>query len=497
MQTMSALDSLFLHFENDVSHMHLGAVALLEGPAPSAGELAELVAGKLAGLERYRQRVRWVPWGLGRPVWVDDPRFELSYHLRHTALPRPGGAAELRRLVARVMAQPLDRGRPLWEMWVIEGAGAGRWGLLCKFHHCMVDGISVGDLLAVLLDPQPRTPAPAPDDWQPSPEPSSSSVLAHTLSELGTGPARHLRQARALLSAPRDTARQAITLAAGLSSLRVLVGSASTARSLNGPLRAERQWVQARATLADVKTIRRALGGTVNDVLLASVGGGFRALLLGRGEPLPPELIVRTLVPLSLRTQNARGIPDNRVSALFAELPVGILDPVERLHAITTELDALKRSGQALAGSALTQMSGLAAPPLVALGARALARLPQHRLQTVTTNIPGPQQPQYLCGRRMLEIFPYVPLALDVRIGVAICSYDGTLGFGITGDGKHATDILTLADGIEHELAHLLRCATPTRLVPRPRHTRQRTPVAATTEISTRRRAVHPRPGHG
>jgi diacylglycerol O-acyltransferase / wax synthase len=485
MQTMSGLDSLFLHFEDDVSHMHLGAVALFEGPAPAAGEFAEVLAGKLALLGRYRQRVRSVPWGLGRPMWVEDPHFELSYHLRHTALPRPGSAAELRALVGRVMAQPLDRRRPLWEMWVIEGASAGRWGLICKLHHCMVDGISAGDLLAVLLDPQPRTPASAPDHWQPSPEPSSASVLAHTLSETAAGPARHVRHARALVGAPRDTARQAIALAAGLSSLRGLLG-ASTAGSLNGPLRAERQWVQARASLADVKTIRRALGGTVNDVLLAAVSGGFRALLLGRGEPLPPELVVRTLVPLSLRTHDARGIPDNRVSALFAKLPVGLQDPVERLHAITIELDALKRSGQALAGSALTQLSGLAPPPLLALGARALTRLPQHRLQTITTNIPGPQQPQYLCGRRMLEIFPYVPLALDVRIGVAICSYDGTLGFGITGDGKHATDIPTLADGIEHELAYLLHRTTPTRLVRRTRPRRHPTPSPPLRKSSNR-----------
>ncbi len=482
MQSMSALDSLFLHFENEVSHMHLGAVALFEGPAPAASELAEVLAGKLALLPRYRQRVRWVPWGLGRPLWVDDPHFELGYHLRHTALPPPGDAAELRRLIGRVMGEPLDRGRPLWEMWLIEGAGAGRWGLICKLHHCMVDGISAGDLLGVLLDPEPHPSASLPDRWQPGPEPSSVSVLAHTLSEHAAGPSQHLRAARGLLRAPGHTARQAITLAAGMSSLRGLVG-ASTARSLNGPLRAERQWVQARGRLADAKTIRRTLGGTVNDVLLAAVSGGFRALLKRRGEPLPAELMVRTLVPLSLRTQDARGIPDNRVSALFAELPIGVPDPVDRLHAITIELDALKRSGQAVAGSTLTQLSGLAPPPLVALAARALACLPQHRLQTVTTNIPGPQQPQYLCGRRMLEIFPYVPLALDVRIGVAICSYDGTLGFGITGDGQHATDIPTLARGIEHELAHLLDRATPTRPTPRPRRSRQPTRLPAASEV--------------
>ena len=283
MQMMSALDSLFLHVENEVSHMHLGAVAVFEGPAPAAGELAEVVAGKLALLPRYRQRVRWVPGGLGRPLWVEDPRFELAYHLRHTALPRPGGAAQLRALVGLVMAQPLDRCRPLWEMWMVEGVGEGRWALICKLHHCMVDGISAGALLEVLLDPEPRTPASMPDRWLPLPEPSSASVLAHTLSELGSGPVRQLRAARALLGAPGETARRAIALAGGVSSLRGLLG-ASTAHSLNGPLRAERQWVQARARLADVKAIRCVLGGTVNDVLLAGVSGGFRALLLKRGE---------------------------------------------------------------------------------------------------------------------------------------------------------------------------------------------------------------------
>jgi diacylglycerol O-acyltransferase / wax synthase len=460
MQSMSTLDSLFLHVENEVSHMHLGAVALFDGPAPSEGELAALVAGRLALLARYRQRVRLVPGGLGRPVWVEDPHFQLGYHLRHTALPSPGGTAQLRQLVGRVMAQPLDRRRPLWEMWLFEGADADRWGLICKLHHCMVDGIAAGDLLGVLLSPEPGTAPSVPDDWQPRPEPSSASVLAHTLGKYTlSGAAQHVRTARALLGAPGHTARRAATLTGGLISLRGPAGT-PTARSLNGPLRAERQWVQARARLADVKTIRRALGGTVNDVLLAAVSGGFRALLQQRGESLPDELIVRTLVPLSLRTPDARGIPDNRVSALIAELPIGLKDPVERLQALTIQLDALKRSPRA--ASTLTALAGLAPPPLLALGARALARAPQRRLQTVTTNVPGPQQPLYLCGRRMLEIFPYVPLALDVRIGVAICSYDGTLGFGVTGDGQHATDIPILAGGIEHELAQLLDRATPT-----------------------------------
>ena len=286
MQTMSALDSLFLHFENDVSHMHLARWRCSRVPRPPR---ASSPRSSPAGSRCWgaTASVRWVPGGFGRPLWVEDPHFELLNHLRHTALPRPGDTAELRRLVGRVMAQPLDRRRPLWEMWVFEGAGAGRWGLLCKLHHCMVDGISAGDLLAVLLDTQPRTPASAPDHWQPPPEPSSAGVLAHTLSEPTSGPSRHLRQARALLGAPRDTARRAITLAAGLT--RCAGSSAPPPRARSTAAARRAPMGPGARPLADVKTIRHTLGGTVNDVLLAAVSGGFRALLLDRGEPLPPS----------------------------------------------------------------------------------------------------------------------------------------------------------------------------------------------------------------
>ena len=322
MQTMSGLDSLFLHLENDVSHMHLGAVALFEGPAPAAGEFAEVLAGKLALLGRYRQRVRWVPWGLGRPMWVEDPHFELSYHLRHTALPRPGDAAQLRALVGRVMAQPLDRRRPLWEMWVIEGASAGRWGLICKLHHCMVDGISAGDLLAVLLDPEPRTPASAPDRWQPSPEPSSASVLAHTLSETASGPARHVRQARKLLGAPGDTAREAIALAAGLSSLRGLLGASTRALAQ-----------RAAARRAPMGAGARKPRGHQDDPPRFG-GHGQRCSARRRQRRLSRAARQARQRAGAERDQRrwrqARQLGESAAS----EVPVGVQDPVERLHAI-------------------------------------------------------------------------------------------------------------------------------------------------------------------
>lgn len=456
MERMSPLDWLFLHVEDDVSHMHIGSVALFEGPAPRYEQLADLVAAKLPALPRYRQRVRSVPLDVGRALWVEDPHFTLDYHLRHTVLPRPGGEAQLRRLVARVMALPLDRARPLWEMWLIAGVEQERWGLLCKLHHCMVDGVAASDLLGVLLASEPSDAPAVRDEWLPAPAPSTARVLAQTLSKQAVNPLQHARTAVTLARDPRRVVRAAVTLASGLISLRGLVGT-PTARSLNRPLSRQRQWIGARARLEDVKTIKNALGGSVNDVVLACVAGAFRELLFEHGEPVFDELVVSTLVPVSVRTPDARGTDGNHVSAMFAQLPVGLEDPVERLHAVATQMDARKHSGQALAGVTLTEIAGFCPPLLLSLGARAFTRLPQRRLQTVATNVPGPQQSLYLCRRRMLEVFPYVPLALEVRLGIAICSYDGMLSFGITGDGDDASDIETLARGVTYALEELLQ----------------------------------------
>jgi len=449
-----------LGVETDVSHMHLGAVAVFEGPPPSYSELSALVAGKLPALARYRQRVRFVPLDLGRPLWVTDPRFELGYHLRHTALPHPGRDAQLRRLVARVMALPLDRARPLWEMWLIDGLADDRWGALCKLHHCMVDGVAAAELLAALLDLEPSESEPLDDRWLPAPSPSTAQLLAHTLRSEALDPLRHARTVDELIRHPRSLARAATTLAGGMFSMRRRAGQ-STARSLNRPLSRHREWAPARAPLADVKTIKNAFGATVNDVVLACVAGAFRELLASRGQTLTPKLTVRTLVPVSVRTPDARGVPDNRVTALIAELSVGLQDPVARLHAITTQLNARKRSGQALATTRLTQLAALCPTPLLSLGTRAFARALQRHIQTVTTNVPGPQYPLYLCQRRMLEIFPYVPLALDVALGIAVCSYDASLTFGITGDGDLGRDVEILADGIQHALDELRARAQP------------------------------------
>jgi diacylglycerol O-acyltransferase / wax synthase len=450
---MSALDASFLDVEDAVTHMHIGSVGVFEGPPPKPEELREMVLGKLALVPRYRQVVRVVPFGAGRPVWVDDAHFNLDYHLRRTALPAPGGESQLRRLVGRVMSQQLDRHKPLWEMWVIEGLEQQRWALLSKIHHCMVDGVAGSDLITVLLDRE-RTPPPptAEEAWQPRPAPNGAELVVRSLAANLTV---SYEAARSLV-APRELARRGQDAALGLLRMRGVLRPPPPS-TLNGPLGPHRRWSWARAQLSDVKTVRGALGGTVNDVVLAAITGGLRDLLIARGESV--DRVVRTLVPVSVRSPGERGVYNNRVSAMFAELPVGIADPRRRLDSLRAQMADLKRSKEAVAGEVLTSLAGFAPPLLLALAERLGTRVPQHNVNTVTTNVPGPQHPLYAGGRRMLESFPYVPLGGHVRVGVAIFSYDGAITFGVTGDYDTAPDLDVLCDGIERAIAELVDLA--------------------------------------
>jgi WS/DGAT/MGAT family acyltransferase len=433
--------------------MHIASVALFEGPPPSHRELREMVHSKLHLVPRYRQKVRFVPFQMGRPVWVDDPHFNLDYHVRRTALPSPGGEAELRNLVGRVMSQQLDRAKPLWEMWAVEGLEDGRWAVLSKTHHCMVDGVSGTDLLTVVMDQSPTSAHGRPKRWEPEPEPSAGQLLTSALRERGTSPYEIARSVRSATRGPRRALAGVQEIASGLGSLGRLARG-GTATSLNGPIGPHRRWAWASTTLEAVKEIRSAHGGTVNDVVLALITGGFRELLLSRNEEVE-ERVVRTMVPVSVRRPDERGTYNNRVSAMFADLPVGIGDPLQRLAAIRTQMDELKESKQAVAAEVLTSLSGFAPSLLLALGTRLFARVPQRTVQTVTTNVPGPQQPLYACGRRMLAAYPYVPLAGSVRIGIAIFSYVGRLSFGVTGDYDTCSDLEVLCHGIEEGVEEL------------------------------------------
>jgi WS/DGAT/MGAT family acyltransferase len=458
---LSPLDASFLHIEDGVSHMHIASIAIFEGPPPPFGDIVDMVDAKLDLVPRYRQKVKFVPFELGRPVWVDDLHFNIEYHLRHTALPAPGGENELRKLVGRVMSQQLDRSKPLWEIWVVEGLEDNRWAMLSKTHHALVDGVAGTDLLTVIMDLSPDTPRPEhPSRWTPHAEPSGVELVVEAVENMARSPYEQLRAARAQARLVRHLTSYVGEVASGVFALSGLVRPTPLS-SLNGPLGPHRRYAWATTSVDDIKEVRQEHGGTFNDVVLASISNGFRELLLSRGEDV--ERVVRTLVPVSVRPRDAEGKAigdgtfENKVSAMFAELPVEIEDPVMRLHAITDQMKDLKESKQAMAGEALTSMSGFAPPMLLALGMRLATRAGQRNVNTVTTNVPGPQFPLYAAGRRMLRAFPYVPLGGQIRIGIAIFSYDGEVNFGITGDYDTTPDIDVLAHGIEDGMAQLLK----------------------------------------
>jgi diacylglycerol O-acyltransferase / wax synthase len=457
---LSPQDASFLHIEDDVSHMHIASVAVFEGPQPPFADVVAMVNCKLSLVPRYRQVVKTVPFELGRPVWVDDPHFNIEYHLRHTALPSPGGESELRKLVGRVMSQQLDRSKPLWEIWVVEGLEDGRWAMLAKTHHAMVDGVSGTDLLAVIMDLGPEMARTTLPSWTPLPGPTGGQLALEAMTNMVRSPYEQFRAAWATTRPVRKAASYAAEVAGGLVALGGLV-RATPESSLNGPIGPHRRYAWASTSVDEIKAVRKALGGTFNDVVLASITNGFRELLLSRGESV--DRLVRTMVPVSVRPRDDSGKAvgdgtfENKVSAMFANLPVSIEDPVERLRAITVQMADLKESKQALAGEALTSMSGFAPPMLLALGMRLATRASQRNVNTVTTNVPGPQFPLYAAGRKMVRAFPYVPLGGQVRIAIAIFSYDGQVNFGITGDYDTTEDLDVLTGGIEDGMSQMLK----------------------------------------
>jgi WS/DGAT/MGAT family acyltransferase len=469
MDRLNPLDVLFVDAEDEDRHtsMAIASIAVFEGPAPSHEEFLAFLAGRLPAVPRYRQKLRTVPLRLGRPVWVDDPGFDLRYHVRRTALPAPGGDQQLAALMGRVMSQRLDRDHPLWEYWAVEGLAGGRWGLISKVHHCMVDGVSGTDLYRVIFDFSPDPSPPVPDDRTVGPEPSRLRLAAQAAADTVVLPAREaIAAASAVAGNPARAVGQAAATVGAIVKLAPALWPV-TGSSLNGHIGQQRRYTWARASLDDVRKIKRELGGTVNDVVLAAISGGFRALLLARGEHPGPHM-VRSLVPVSLRAPGEENIYENQVSALLADLPVHIADPAERLTAVQAELRALKAAREAAVGEALVGLGRYTPFPLASWWVRLLFGLPQREIVTVTTNVPGPQQPLYGMGRRLLEIIPYVPIATTVRTGICIFTYCGDVTFGITGDFAANPDLAVLANGIEHGITELVKVTAGQRGTPRP-----------------------------
>jgi WS/DGAT/MGAT family acyltransferase len=461
MDRLSPLDSSFLHLEDGVTHMHIASCAIFEGPSPPYEDFVALVASKLALLPRYRQTVRFVPGHLGRPMWVDDPHFNLAYHVRHTALPSPGDEQALNNLMGRLMSVELDRHRPLWELWVVEGLTGGRWALISKVHHCMVDGVSGTELMVLLLDSRRRRRVPPPhDDWAAGRSPTDAELVVDAAIDMVRTPAEQVRAARAFVRRPRnavnamrDALGGALAVGRGLQPTPLL--------SIEGAIGPHRRWAVARTGLDELKAIRAVLGGTVNDVILAVIAGAFRELLLQRGDPVD-DVVLRTLVPVSRRTVGDQ-TPNNQVAVMFAELPVGIADPVERLDAVQRQMAALKASHEVEAIDAMNSLAAIAPPVLHTLVLRSTAvvlrRTPQRSVHTVTTNVPGPSSPLYALGREMLEYLPFVPLSQGVRIGVAILSYNGNVCFGVTGDYDAVPEVSWFCGQIEASIAELVEQA--------------------------------------
>ncbi len=461
---LSGLDSAFLHLEDHGSaHMHVASVMVFEGKAPRYEDFVDHILSRLHLVPRYRQRLAFVPLGQGRPVWADDPHFNPRYHIRHTGLPRPEDEADLKQLAGRIFSQRLDRSKPLWEMWLVAHMADERFAVIAKTHHALVDGISGVDITTVLFDVSPEpagTPRP-PVPWVARPLPGPAKLLGDALLERSTAPAEMVRGARAVLRRPRRALARVKDTVVGVGATTLAgINAPAPPSPLNVDITSHRRYTWVDGDLAQFKAIKNKLGGTLNDVVLASVSLALGYHLRGQGHDTE-GLVLKAMVPVSVRADVDRDAHPpalgNKVSAMWAPLPVGVVDPVECLARVRQEMDHLKHSGQAVGAEALTNLAGFAPPTILSQAARLQAR--QRFFNLVVTNVPGPQFPLYLLGRRLKALYPVVPLARRQALGVAVMSYDGHLGFGLIADYDALPELETIASELERSIAALAAAA--------------------------------------
>src|SRR4051794_34364953 len=457
--------------------MHVGSTLIFEGEPPPYDELVEAIERRLHLVPRYRQRLAFVPLQQGRPVWVDDPHFNIRYHVRHTALPRPGTETELKRLSGRLFSQALDRDKPLWEIWLVQRLKGDRFAIVTKTHHSLVDGVSGVDIATVLFDTA-RDPVPThePESWIPRPLPSSAQLLADALLERATVPGEIARGVRALARGPRqvlDRVRRDVSAAGSL----VFAGGAPPS-PLNVDIGPHRRFAWVDGDLSQFKAIKNELGGTVNDVVLTAVTLALGRFLRARGEDTS-DLQLKAMVPVSVRADVERGALGNRVASMWAPLPVGIEEPRGVFDEVHQAMGALKSSGQAVGAQVLTGLSGFAPPTIMAQAARLQSR--QRFFNLVVTNVPGPQFKLYVLGRELQVLYPVVPLADRQAVGVAILSYAGSLGFGLLPDYDALEDLDALVVHLDEAIDDLERAAGTGggRPKPKPRGTRADTKTTA------------------
>src|SRR5947209_14768427 len=463
---LTALDTTFLHLEeHSTAHMHVASVMVCDGTAPEPQELVDHAVSRLHLVPRYRQRLQYVPFDQGRPIWADDPHFNARYHIRHTALPAPADDAALKRLAGRLFSQRLDRSKPLWEIWLVEKMEGERFALVAKTHHALVDGISGVDITTVLFD---TTPDPVPssrpaEPWVPKPLPGSAKLLGEALAERAIVPSEIMRGARRLFRAPRRAASQVLEGVSNIGAATIAgVRSPAPESPFNVEIGPHRRYTYHDADLAQFKAIKDSLGGTLHDLVLTVVTLALGRFLRDQRSFRTDGVELKAMVPVSVRADSERGALGNKVAAMWAPVPVGIEDPVECLHYISQAMQELKKSGQAVGARVLTNLAGFAPPTILSQAARLQAR--QRFFNLVVTNVPGPQFPLYVLGRQMQILYPVVPLARGQALGVAVMSYNGQLNFGLAGDYDALADIETLADELRASIAELVSASgTPTR----------------------------------
>jgi len=438
--------------------MHIGAVLIFDGPPPKFDDYLDHVRGRLHLVPRYRQKLVTPPLETGRPLWADDPSFNLEYHIRHAALPAPGTEEQLFQLAARISSQQLDRSKPLWESWLVEGLEQDRFALIFKTHHSLVDGVSGVDLATVLLDLAP-TPAPVPTDlepWQAKPEPSPAELILAGVRGAVNATAELLARALGAAGRPGSSFGIVRDAAEGLGEIVWAGLNPAPATPLNVEIGPHRRYTVVRQELADYKEVKNALGGTVNDVVLTVVSGALARWLRSRG--IRTEgLEMRALVPVSVRGQDERHTLGNRLTVMRGPLPVYIKDPVARLRVVSQAMDGLKESKQAVGAATLTAVNNLAPPTILAQASR--LNFSTRLFNLIVTNIPGPQLPLYVLGRELRDLFPIAFLPDHHALAVAIMSYNGSIDYGLLGDYDALPDIGLIAEGIEASLQGLLLAA--------------------------------------
>jgi diacylglycerol O-acyltransferase / wax synthase len=476
-ERLGALDASFLGIEDESCHMHVGGVLIFDiGPlrAPDGGvdieRIRQAIHARLHLVPRFRQRLAYIPYER-IPIWVDDERFRLAYHVRHTALPHPGDERVLKRLVGRVMSQALDRKRPLWEMWIVEGVEGDRFALISKTHHCMIDGISGADLMSVIMSPYPNPSNARPEAWKPRPKPTNARLVFDEAVRRAAQPPAIVRAVYDAVRDPETKLREITDAAAGVVEAFAPAFSPVSKTPLNVEVGPHRRFDWTEMKVADLRAVKNVLGGTLNDVVLATVSGALRAFLAQRGLD-PDELEIRAMVPVSVRSNDERGHLGNRVTQLTAPLPIKLTDPVERLQAVRETTAGLKESRQALGGEVLTAISDWTVPNLLVQAVRLASRARPYNL--IVTNVPGPQIPLYLEGALMRTSYPVVPLFENLALVVGLFSYNGGLYWGINADWEQIPDLHDFIIALEDSFRELQRAAQAAAARPAARATRKR-----------------------